>query len=82
MEHKIIEIYAVGGDTESERKVIAILENGTDITIESCYESWQQYGGTTDELWATYELAELCNGWLHNECDELPDDVWELCDKE
>ena len=57
----------------SRRKVKVVLSNGTRIYIESCYESWQQYGGTTEELWLTMPIAEKYNAWLHNEDrDEMP----------
>lgn len=48
-----------------KRKVKVTLSNKTTIYIESCYESWQQYGGTTDELWLTVPIAEKYNNWLH-----------------
>lgn len=48
-----------------KRKVKVTLSNKTIIYIESCYESWQQYGGTTDELWLTVPIAEKYNNWLH-----------------
>lgn len=41
------------------------LSNGTIVRAEACYESWQQWGGTTDELYITMELVELHNEWLH-----------------
>lgn len=56
------------------RKIKVTLTNGTRIYIEPCYESWQQYGGTTDELCITMPIAERYNWWLHGygsigECD-------------
>ena len=50
------------------RKVKVTLTNGTRVYIESCYESWQQYGGTTEELYVTMPIAEKYNNWLHG-CD-------------
>lgn len=47
------------------RKIKCILTNGTKIYIESCYESWQQCGGTIDELYLTMPIAEKFNSWLH-----------------
>ena len=49
----------------SRRKIKVTLTNSTKIYIESCYESYQQYGGTTDELWLTISIAEKYNDWLH-----------------
>lgn len=40
------------------RKIKVTLTNKTKIYIESCYESWQQYGGTTDELYIIYHYAD------------------------
>ena len=51
----------------SRRKIKVTLKNGTRIYIEACYESWQQYGGTTEELWLTVPIAEKYNAWLHGE---------------
>lgn len=57
----------LNNDTVSERKIVVELCNGTEITIESCYESWQQYGGTNDELQSTMGIANRFNAWLHGE---------------
>ena len=47
------------------RKVKVTLTNKTVIYIVSCYESWQQYGGTVEELKLTVPIAEKYNRWLH-----------------
>lgn len=60
-------------DTHHNRGVLVTLNNGTEITIESCYESWQQYGGTTAELATTVDIADIFNDWLHGKGDE-PDE--------
>ena len=49
------------------RKIKVTLSNGTVIYIVACYESWQQYGGTIDELKITVPIAEKYNRWLHGE---------------
>lgn len=54
-----------------ERFIDVRLNTGTVVVIEKCYESWQQYGGTEDELWVTMPIAEKYNGWLHGEDEEL-----------
>ena len=51
----------------SRRKIKVTMTSGNIIYIESYYESWQQYGGTADELWQTVSLANEYNGWLHGE---------------
>lgn len=53
-----------------KRKIKCVLTNGTVIYIERCYESWQQYGGTTSELYVTMPIAEQYNWWLHQEIEE------------
>ena len=55
----------IGENRKNKRKVKVKLSNKTTITIKSCYESWQQYGGTQDELWITVPIAEKYNEWLH-----------------
>ena len=49
----------------SKRQLRVTLSNGTVITAESCYESWQQWGGTTSELYITMPIVETHNRWLH-----------------
>ena len=52
------------GDVE-DREVTVTLSNGTKIHIVPCYDSWEQYGGTEDELRITVPIANKCNRWLH-----------------
>lgn len=51
----------------ARRKIKVMLTNGTRIYIERLYESWQQYGGTIDELRVTVPMAERFNKWLHGQ---------------
>lgn len=67
-DYKIVEKRLI--DKDGERKAIAVLDNGTEIHIEPCYESWRQYGGTTNELWATVDFADSINDWLHGNEEE------------
>ena len=48
-----------------KRKVKVTLANKTVIYIVPCYESWEQYGGTVEELKLTVPIAEKYNRWLH-----------------
>jgi hypothetical protein len=50
---------------QKSRKIKVTLNNGTVVKIESCYESWQQYGGNREELFLTMPIAEKYNNWLH-----------------
>ena len=50
---------------KNNRKIKVKLNTGSVITIESCHESWQQYGASRDELCFTVNFAELHNEWLH-----------------
>ena len=54
----------------NRRRVKVTLTNGTRIYIERCYESWQQWGGTTRELGLTVDVAEKYNNWLHEGISE------------
>ena len=56
----------------SRRKIKVKLNTGSTIYIERCYESWQQYGGTTDELCLTMSIAEKYNDWLHGDGEFPP----------
>jgi len=64
---QVKKIEFLGINRKASRKLKVTLTNGTKITIEPCHESWEQYGGTTDELYVTLPLAEQYNGWLHGE---------------
>jgi len=54
-------------DNIEKREIVVTLSNGSIIHIIACHESWQQYGGTTDDLYVSMEVAEKYNGWLHGE---------------
>jgi hypothetical protein len=49
----------------SQRQLKITLSNGTIVRAEACYESWEQWGTTTDELFITMPIVEKHNGWLH-----------------
>ena len=65
------------GDKVKDREAVVTLDNGTEIHIAACYESWQQYGGCRDELVATANIAECINEWLHGIEDEPPSEVYD-----
>jgi hypothetical protein len=65
------------GDKVEDREAVVTLDNGTEIHISACYESWQQYGGCHDELVATVNIAECINDWLHVIEDEPPAEVYD-----
>jgi len=49
----------------SRRQLKIKLSSGSTVTAESCYESWQQWGGTRDELYITLPIVDAHNEWLH-----------------
>ena len=57
-------------DKVEDREVVVTLNNSTQIHIVACHESWEQYGGTIDEMKITAPIAEQYNGWLHGEENE------------
>lgn len=65
MEYKIENVEFLNVNNPDERKIKVTLDNGTIIYIEACYESFMQYGGSTDELKETVDIAEKYNRWLH-----------------
>jgi len=65
MEHKIVNVDFINENEIEDREVVVTLDNGTEVHICACYESWEQYGGTTDELRTTMPIAEKSNYWLH-----------------
>ena len=62
---KIKSINFIGENRPKNRKIKIKLDTGSLIIIESCFESWQQYGGTNEELFFTMPIAEKFNNWLH-----------------
>lgn len=62
--HKITDIN-IANRKKGEREVVCTLDNGTEVHITDCYESWVQWGGTRDELSCTVDVANCINDWLH-----------------
>lgn len=69
--YKISDINLHYGESVDEREVHVTLDNGTIVKICACHESWEQYNATTDEDYATVDVAEYYNSWLHG--DEEPE---------
>lgn len=70
-------IIQFNGKKVKDREAVVTLDNGTEIHICACYESWEQYGGNKDELGATVDIADCINDWLHGIEDEPPVEVYE-----
>lgn len=81
MERKIVDIEFKDNGNIDDREVVVTLDNDTEIHIAACYESWEQWGGTTEELGCTVDVADCANEWLHGLEDEPPaeayDYIWE-----
>lgn len=75
---KITNIEHNNAKNPKNREVLVTLNNGTTVHIESCYESWQQWGGNVDELRVTVDVADMVNDWLHDRYAEFPEEVYEL----
>jgi hypothetical protein len=69
---KIEYLYA---NQKSRRQLKITLTNRTVIRAERCHESWEQWGGTHDELCVTMPIVERHNDWLHG--GPLPDEEGE-----
>lgn len=50
---------------KSRRQLKITLSNKTIVRAESCSESWEQWGGTVDELYITMPVVQSHNSWLH-----------------
>ena len=64
-EIKVTKVEFLYVNQPSRRKIKVKLNTGSTIYIERCHESWEQYGGTTNELYITMPIAERYNDWLH-----------------
>lgn len=71
---QVIKVEFLNTDSIKDRECICTLNNGTEVHISSCYESWEQWGGTRNELYVTIPIAERINDWLHGVGDE-PDEI-------
>lgn len=71
---QVIKVEFVNTDSIKDRECNCTLNNGTKVHISSCYESWEQWGGTRNELYVTMPIAERINDWLHGVGDE-PDEI-------
>lgn len=49
----------------ADRELKITLSNGRVIRAAACHESWEQWGGTTEELYVTMSIVEKHNEWLH-----------------
>jgi len=63
--YEIINVELCNANNVEEREVKVTLENGSEITIVACEESFEQYGGTIDELYSTIDIAMEVVDWLH-----------------
>ena len=73
---EVTEIKLLNANDVENCQVEVALSNGTVIKCEKCYDIWQQYGGTIEELGMTVDIAERYNNWLHG--IEDIDDVTKL----
>lgn len=62
----------INGKKVADREILVILDNGTSIHITSCWESWEQWGGTNAELSITAPVADYYNDWLHGGEEPMP----------
>ena len=62
--------YLNEGDVDA-RELLITLSNGTEIHACACYESWEQWGGTQDELYVSMPIVEQNNAWLHGWEDDF-----------
>lgn len=51
-----------GENRKDRRKLKIKLNTGRVITAVACEESWQQWGGDKDELYASMDTVEAHNG--------------------
>lgn len=77
----IIDINLIDNEDPEQRRIETTLSNGTVVKAESCYESWQQWGGTETELYITMPVAEALLFWLQGDDTDMygraPEDVAE-----
>lgn len=62
---EIVSVEPLNEDNVEEREILVTFDDGTEVHICACYESWQQYGAPADVLRRTVGIAERNNAWLH-----------------
>lgn len=62
---KIKSIEYLFENIKSRRMLRITLNNGVIIKAQKCYESWEQWGGNSDELTLTCLVVDKHNDWLH-----------------
>ncbi len=61
----IKEIRFLSENCPSKRQLKITLSNGTVVRARAWFESWEQWGGTVDELWITESTTNRYDEWLH-----------------
>jgi hypothetical protein len=62
---KIKSVQYLRENRPSKRELKIKLNNSTTVRASACHESWEQWGGTTEELYITMPFVEAHNDWLH-----------------
>ena len=62
--YKVVDVQYVNEDDVDSRELRITLENGTEITAVACCESFEQWGGNSDEQWSALPTIEDNLDWL------------------
>lgn len=69
----IVSVEPTNENDLDSREVLVTFDDGTEVHICACCESWEQYGAPTEVLWKTVSIAERNNEWLHGIGEFDPD---------
>lgn len=61
----IVKVEKVNENDKANRELKITMKSGSEIRVVPCHNSWEQYGGLLDEQWATVDVCNKYNDWLH-----------------
>lgn len=70
---KIVSVKPTNENDLDAREVLVTFDDGTEVHICACCESWEQYGAPRDVLKKTVPIADRNNAWLHGMGEFDPD---------
>lgn len=70
---KIVSVEPTNENDLDSREVLVTFDDGTEVHICACHESWEQYGAPSDVLKKTVAIADRNNAWLHGMGEFDPD---------
>lgn len=62
--YEVVDVKYLNDSDVENRELKITLDNGTEITAVACMESFEQWGGTEDEMWSALPTIKENLAWL------------------